>query len=265
MTEHATRVAVAERAARAGAQVALEKFRTALAVDTKANKTDVVTQADRDAQARVVEVVRDAFPGETVVGEEAGTADEVPPSGPAWVVDPVDGTNNFVRGNPAWCTSVAAVVDGETVGAANVAPALGDAYVADADGLRLDGDPVNASERTDPETCHVGLTLWWEFDDREAFAAACRGVVSRFGDLRRVGSAQLTLSMVAAGQLDGALGLVPVSPWDSLAGAFMVRRGGGRVTDAAGDRWEREADCFVAGPPPIHGDLRATAAEYFES
>ena len=112
MNDGADRVDVAERAAKAGAAIAEAAFRDDIAVETKSGKNDVVTQADRDAQAAVIEVIHDAFPGEPVVGEEGDELKEVPTAGPAWVVDPIDGTANFVRGIHTWGTSVATVLDG---------------------------------------------------------------------------------------------------------------------------------------------------------
>lgn len=259
MTDHEERVAVAERAARAGAAVAHERFRTDLAVETKDGKTDVVTQADRDAQARVVEVVRASFPEDAVVGEEEGELTDLPVTGPAWVVDPIDGTDNFVRGTRSWATSVAAVVDGETVAAANVLPALGDVYLAGPDEFTMNGEAASVSDRTDPETFAVVPTIWWDYDRRDEYAAACREVVERFGDLRRVGSAQAVLGMVASGQLEAAITNVRVNPWDSVAGVFMVRQAGGVVTDVHGDPWTPGCDGLVASSGTVHEEVLAAA------
>ncbi len=117
------RAEVALRAANAGAEIAAESFRADLEVEFKDGKTDVVTQADKDAQVAVVDVVRETFPDDPIVGEENDALKRVP-EGPAWIVDPIDGTNNYVAGSRAFGTAVAAVVDGEPVGAATVCPAL---------------------------------------------------------------------------------------------------------------------------------------------
>jgi len=253
------RAAVVESAARAGSRVAEEFYRTDIDVETKGGKTDVVTHADRDAQRRVIEVVRESFPEDAIVGEEEDELKEVPDSGAAWVIDPIDGTNNYVRDIPMWATSVAAVVDGEAVAAANIVPALGDAYVADDSGVRLNGETVSVSDSTDPETFAVAPTIWWEFADRDAYADVCRGVVENFGDMRRFGSAQVTLSMVAAGQLEATVTDVETNPWDTVAGVFMVRQAGGTVTDVHGDHWTPESEGLVASNGEAH-DLVVDAA-----
>lgn len=246
------RASVAERAARAGGEVALAAFREGIDVETKSGKTDVVTQADRDAQRRVIEVIRETHPEDAIVGEEEDELKAVPASGAAWVVDPIDGTNNFVRDLQVWATSVAAVRDGETLAAANVLPALGDAYVAGGDGATLNGDPVSVSPKTDPETFVVVPTIWWDFDDRDEYAAACRAIVDRFADMRRFGCAQAVLSMVASGQVEGAITNVTVNAWDSVAGVHLVRQAGGVVTDVHGDRWTPGADGLVASNGEAH-------------
>ncbi|GAA0644123.1 inositol monophosphatase [Salarchaeum japonicum] len=253
-----------ESAARAGARVADEFFRTDIEVETKDGKTDVVTHADRDAQREVIEVVRESFPEDAIVGEEEDELKEVPGRGPVWVIDPIDGTNNYVRDIPLWATSVAAVEDGEAVAAANVLPALGDTYVSNAEGVWVNGDPVSVSEEDDPEAFTVSPTVWWAFADRDEYAGICEGVVERFGDMRRFGSAQVTLSMVAASQLEATVTNVETHPWDTVAGVHMIRRAGGRVTDIEGDEWTPESTGLVASNDTRHEEVLAAARRAIE-
>lgn len=252
MDDLTRRAAVAERAARAGGDLALSRFRTDIEVETKDGKTDVVTQADRDAQSRVIEVIREEFPSDAIVGEEEDELKEVPDEGPAWVIDPIDGTSNFVRDVRIWATSVAAVIDGEPVAATNAMPAIEDYYVADDEETRLNGEPVRVSDRADPEVCTVSPTLWWDFDQREAFSDAVEAIVERFGDMRRFGCAQATLSMVSMGALDGALSDVRPHPWDSVAGVHLLRNAGGRATDIDGERWRHDSQGIVVSNGHVH-------------
>ena len=254
------RVAVAERAARAGADVAYRTYRTGIDVETKDGKTDVVTQSDRDAQRRVIEVIRESFPDDAIVGEEDDELKQVPESGSYWVIDPIDGTNNYVRDIPIWATSVAAVADGEAVAAANVMPALDDAFVSGPDGATLNGDPIAVSEASDPDVFTVAPTIWWDFDHRVEYGRACQAIVDRFGDMRRFGCAQAVLSMVAAGQLEGALTNVVCNPWDTVAGVHLIRQAGGIVTDVHGDPWEPHCEGLVASNGHQH-DLVLEAAQ----
>ncbi|WP_265111824.1 inositol monophosphatase family protein [Halosolutus halophilus] len=255
------RTEVAVRAASAGSEIAADAFRSGIAVETKDGKTDVVTQADRDAQTTVVEVLRERFPEDPIVGEEADALKQVPDTGPAWIVDPIDGTNNYVDGVRVFGTAVAAVVDGEPAAGASVFPALDDAYRVGPDGAFRNDDPLSVSDRTDPETATVCPTFWWDYDERDQYAAATRAIVTRFADMRRFGCAQLELAMVAAGALDGAVTNLVMNPWDSVAGVHMIREAGGTVTDLAGDRWRHDSTGLVASNGEIHDELLAVARE----
>ncbi|WP_276257549.1 inositol monophosphatase family protein [Haloglomus litoreum] len=255
------RARAADAAARAGAAVAAEAFRTDIAVEAKTNATDFVTEADRDAQAAVVTALRErGFEGPVVGEEEADeVVDAVPETGPAWVVDPIDGTNNFVRGVPVWTTSVAAVVDGAAVAGASAAPMLEDVFVADGTAAWLNDQPMAVSERTDPAEFAVAPTLWWGHDRRAEFAAACREIVERFDDLRRFGTVQYSLAAVAMGALEGAITNVRGAPWDTVAGAHLVERAGGTVTDIHGEPWRHDAQGLVASNGEAHDEVLAAA------
>jgi len=259
-----TRVEVAERAARAGAAVAADAFRTDLDVETKRGKNDLVTDADRRAQRRVVEVIERSRPDETVIGEEEGLGSTLPAEGTAWIVDPIDGTTNYVYGSPLWTTSVASVRDGRAVAAANVMRAYGDAYVAAPDGFTLNGEPATVSDRRDPGTLVIAPTMGWGRNDREGIASICGVLGDRFGDLRRFATGQTTLSMVAAGQLDGALTISGGDPWDRVGGVYMVEQAGGVVTDLRGDPWERDATGLVASNGVAHDELLDVVPEIRE-
>lgn len=253
------RAARSLRAAETGAAVAEGRFRTALTVETKTGKTDVVTQADRDAQTEVASAIREEYPNEPIVGEEGDEPKAVTEEGPAWIVDPIDGTNNYVRENPVWGTAVAAVVDGEPIGAATVLPALGDTYRSGPGGVFRDETPVTVSDREDPERCTVCPTMWWDHDERDQYAAATREIVERFDDMRRFGCAQAELAMVAAGALDGVLTNIVANPWDTVAGVHMIREAGGRVTDLDGDRWRHDSSGLVASNGVVHNEVLAAA------
>ena len=255
------RAQVALEAARAGGSVAGGRFRSDLEVETKGGKTDYVTQVDRDAQRAATEVLAEAFPDEVVVGEEDEEKTAVPASGPAWIVDPIDGTNNFVRGIRVFATAVAAVVDGDPVAAATVLPAIDDVYRVGPDGAYRNDEPITVSSRNDPETAAVCPTIWWNFDERERYTAACRGIVTRFGDLRRFGCAQAVLAMVADGQLDGTITDVVANPWDTVAGVALVRAAGGTVTDLQGEPWRHDSVGLVASNGAIHDEVLSAARE----
>ncbi|AGB16041.1 inositol monophosphatase/fructose-1,6-bisphosphatase family protein [Halovivax ruber XH-70] len=253
------RVDVAVDAASAGAAVAQNAFRSDLAVETKSSKTDVVTQADRDAQRAVIERIETAYPNERIVGEEDEQSGAIPDDGRAWIVDPIDGTANFVAGIPTFCTAVAAVDDGEAIAAALDFPVTGDQYVFDGTDAWLNDDELAVSDRADPHVCTVSPTLWWGRDRRDEYASACSEIVHRFADLRRVRCAQAELAMVASGAQDGTFANVSAHPWDTVAGVSLVRAAGGTVTDLDGNQWRHDSDGLVASNGEIHSELLEAA------
>jgi len=244
---------MAVEAARAGADLAMELFRTTLDVETKESATDYVTEADRGAQRRVVERVTEQYPDDAIVGEEGDQRSTLRPGETAWVIDPIDGTTNYVRGIPVWMTSVAAVEDGETVAAANVCPPLGIEYHAGTHGATCDGEAATVSDVDELASSLVGPTLRY---DRECTYAALLDAISPVvGDVRRFGSAQATLSFVADGRLDAAVGLLKAHPWDTVAGVHLIERAGGRVTDLDGEPWTPDSEGIVATNGEIHDAL----------
>lgn len=253
------------RAAESGGAVAAGAFREGIAVETKGEKPDVVTQADRDAQREAIATIRASFPDDPIVGEEDKERTEVPDSGPAWVVDPIDGTNNFVRGIHYWATSVAATLDGEAVAGASVCPAAGDTYLFDGDDAYRNGERLSVSDRSDPESFTVVPTVWWGFDRREEYARVCRGIVERFGDMRRFGSAQLELGLCAAGAIDAVLTNVRADPWDTMVGAALVEAAGGVVTDIDGNQWRHDSHGLIASNGEAHEKVLAAANESDEA
>jgi myo-inositol-1(or 4)-monophosphatase len=250
------RETMAIRAAREGAAVAADLFGASLDVETKTSATDYVTDADTRAQRRIVECIAERYPDDTVVGEEGDGRRRLRTGETAWVVDPVDGTTNYVHELPLWATSVAAVEDGRTVAAVNRLPALDAEYRAGTDGAVVDGAPVSVSDATDLERSVVVPTL--RYGRAHGVYGRLLDVLSRsVGDVRRLGSAQTTLSLVAAGRVDAAVGVVQAHPWDTVAGVHLVRQAGGTVTDLAGDRWTPRSEGLVASGGGIHDELLA--------
>jgi myo-inositol-1(or 4)-monophosphatase len=263
VTDAHRRVAVAERAARAGGAVARQAFRGDLTVETKTDKNDLVTESDRDAQRQVVSTLHGEFPNDAIVGEEdavpLGTPgdsveilSEVPESGDVWVVDPIDGTTNFSRGMRTWATAVAAVVDRRIVAGAVYLPAVEDVYAAGTETGARNGNALAVSDRTDPETfvaAPIGRFDRGSGDDLGAVSAA---IVDRLADVRRIGSMQATLAAVASGELDATFSTYSPYPWDSLAGIHLVRQAGGTVTGLDGEPWTFESDAVVASNGAAH-------------
>jgi myo-inositol-1(or 4)-monophosphatase len=131
---------------------------------------------------------------------------------------------------------------------------MDDEYLA-GEATRLNGAPVSVSDRTDPETFAVAVLGWGPHGNRDAYAALSDAVVRACGDMRRFGSMQSALAFVASGGLDAAVATRRPNPWDSVAGAHMVRAAGGVVTDLSGDRWRHDSQGLVASNGRDHERL----------
>jgi len=274
MTDVMRRATVAERAARAGGEAAREQFRETLAVETKADKNDLVTEADRGAQQAVLAAIHEEYPSETLVCEEEAVppglrsgdrtvelTKTVPDSGDGWIVDPIDGTSNYVRGIRFWATSVAAISDGHPIAGTTYMPSEGDIYAAGSEGATRNGSAIEVSDRADPETFAVGLLGWWPTRQSKTYASLFRAAAGAFGDLRRMGSMQGVLALVASGGLDAAFMPETPHPWDAVVGVHLIRQAGGTVTDIAGDPWRYDSQGLVVSNGQAHDLVVSTVAD----
>jgi myo-inositol-1(or 4)-monophosphatase len=240
----------ADRAARAGGEIVRAHFGSPPEVREKA-PGDWVTAADLASETTVREVL-ERETGLPVFGEEFG-GDRAET---CWLVDPLDGTANFVHGLEAVGVSVGLIVDGDpTVGVVH-APLLSRTYAArKGGGAFRDERRIHVSDRR-PEQAIVATGFPFRRKEllpvyEPAFAAA----LHRFEDIRRVGGASLDLCWTAEGVFDGYFEL-RLGPWDVAAGGLIVREAGGVVTDWSGDQsaWLTSGD-IVAGPPDVHAAL----------
>lgn len=204
------------------------------AVSTKSTPTDPVTVADTETEQLIRELLARERPGDTVLGEEEGGSDEIP-AGVRWVVDPIDGTVNFLYGVPAYAVSVAAQVDGVSLGGAVVDVARERTYwaaVGDGAWCQDRGEPSPRRLRVNPvddvSLALIATGFAYSEGRRRAQGAVLAGLLPKVRDLRRMGAAALDLCMVAAGAVDGHFehGL---SPWDWAAGALIAAEAGAVV------------------------------------
>jgi myo-inositol-1(or 4)-monophosphatase len=232
---------------------------------TKSSATDVVTEMDRRAESMLVDRILSQRPDDGIVGEEG--ADHVGETGVRWILDPIDGTVNFLYDLPTWAVSVAAEIDGVTVVGVVVAPALGETYVATAGGgARLHtGDEVRTLRVNDPvplASALVATGFGYTVERRRAQARVVRDVVPRVRDIRRGGACSIDLCHVAAGRLDGYYERGP-RVWDLAAGGLVAREAGARVAGLHG-RPAGESLIVAAGPTlfePLHDLLAALRAD----
>jgi len=253
MADTDERAAVAERAARAGARVANDRFRSDIDVETK-GEDDVVTEADRAAQRTRDRVDPRDVPGRRDRGRRGGRAQDGPRDGRR-VGDRPDRRHQQLRPrHPRLGTAVAAVVDGEPVAAATVAPALGDVYTADTDGAYRNGESMCVSDVSNPRRATVDPTLWWDFDSRDEYAAACEAIVRRFSDLRRFAPHRSCCRRSPRADWRGpsrTCGRTRGTP--SPACSWFGRPG--KATDIEGNRWRHDSTGLVVSNGNLHDEV----------
>jgi myo-inositol-1(or 4)-monophosphatase len=218
---------IASVTAREAAAVVADGYGRARAVARKSSPTDVVTQTDLQAEAAIRQLLAEATPGAGILGEEHGST--APGERLQWVIDPLDGTVNFLYGVPLFAISIAAAVDGEVVAGA-VLDVLRDELFSAClgGGARLDGEPVGVSGCAALPEALVVTGFSYHAEERALQGAAMHRVLSRARDVRCFGSAALELCWVASARAD-AYFQHGTEIWDRAAGALVAAEAGATV------------------------------------
>lgn len=237
--------ALAEEVAREAGALLLEgQLRSRSMVSTKTSTTDMVSEMDHASEALIVKRLLAARPDDGILGEEG--AERSGTSGVRWVVDPLDGTTNYLYGHPAWAVSIAAEVDGTAVAGSVVDPSHGEAFTAAAGaGAFLNGQPIRPSDADDLASALIATGFAYDSARRARQAAVLTHVLPRVRDIRRYGAASLDLCWVACGRQDGYYE-VGLQPWDVAAGAVIAAQSGAMV-------------CAVDGGPPSGPSIMTAA------
>lgn len=230
-TELRELLALASDLALQAGRIHAEGRRTTLTIETKSSPTDVVSQVDREAERLIVERLGTERPADGLLAEEGSLLDGS--SGVRWVVDPLDGTTNYVYGYPAYAASIAAEIDGRTAVGVVLDSSSGRLYRAVAGhGAVCDDRPIRAREQDDLSRALVATGFSYDAAQRERQGAATAAVLGRIRDIRRGGTAALDLCHVAAGEVD-AYWELDLSPWDYAAGTLIAREAGAAVEHVA--------------------------------
>jgi myo-inositol-1(or 4)-monophosphatase len=222
---------------------------------------DFVSRVDRAAEEEIVRILTAAHPEAVVLGEELSPGQETA-AGLAFIVDPLDGTTNFLHGYPEYAVSIAGSEEGELVAGAVLNAASGELFTATSGGgARLDGASITVSATADHARALVGTGFpFRRLEELGRYGRQFDLVARRTAGIRRAGSAALDLSDVACGRFD-AFWELSLSPWDVAAGLLLVREAGGVVTDLEGRPARPEFGGYVAGNPVMHDWLMQTLAE----
>jgi myo-inositol-1(or 4)-monophosphatase len=221
------------------------------ALASKSSPTDLLSEADLASERLIGERLARVRPRDGFLGEEGG--EQEGSSGLCWVVDPLDGTVNFLFGIPQWCVSVAVRDDRGPLAGAIFDPCRGELFSATRDASPLlDGEPIEGSSRVELSTAMLATGLAYEADVRGEQARVLERVVPRVRDIRRFGSAALDLAWTAAGRYDAYFER-SVKPWDIAAGTLLCERAGLIVLELP--EHERLPYGVLAAPPSLAGPL----------
>ena len=248
------------KAARAGGSVLLRNMHKLDALNVvEKQRMDYASEVDGLAEEAIVKELRKAGPEYAVLGEEGG---HQPARGGkkarlTWVIDPLDGTSNYLRGIPHWCVSIALVDNGEPLHGVVFDPLRNELFIASkGSGAVLEDKRIRVSERRDLE----GALLCTGFPPRERARArpqldCLNALLEQAEDVRRTGSAALDLAYVACGRFDGYFE-AGVQPWDIAAGVLLVREAGGRVCDFRGAALSRLDIAEARGRQIVAGNVK---------
>ncbi len=225
---------------------------------------DVVSVADRESEAVIRRAVLGAFPSDRFLGEETGLSG-VDEASPSWIVDPLDGTANFVRGFPHWAVSIARTrggLLGEIEAGVVWDPVKNDLFAAEAGaGAYRNGHRMRVPPRPDLRSAALATGFPFRQVHRiDTYLGIFRTLFLRVRSMRRAGSAALDLAYVGAGIFDGFFEF-GLSPWDTAAGALLVTEAGGLVSDFEGGGTWRTRGNVLAGTPGVHAALVAAMQE----
>ena len=248
-------VEIAIEAARAGARVLLRYWEQLNKddADLKA-RNDWVSDADRESEQVIVDAIRAHCPGDAFLGEESGRSANT--SARTWIIDPLDGTSNYLQHFPIWSVSIALRRDGETVAGVIYEPLRDLVFSAERGaGAFRNGQRMRVSTQAGVEGSFLATGFPFRAQEYvEPYVAIFTDVIRTSKGVRRAGSAALDLAYTAAGVFDGFFEM-HLAPWDVAAGALLVTEAGGVVTDfSGGQRWLERGN-IVGATPGVHEEL----------
>ena len=221
---------------------------------------DFVSEVDREAEQSIIRMLREAYPDHAILAEESGASGS---SDYQWIIDPLDGTTNFIHGFPQYAVAIALMHKGTVTQAVVYDPGRNDLFTASRGrGAFLNDQRMRVSKRTSLKSALIGTGLpFTELAHLDIYLAVMRDMIRQYAGFRRAGSAALDLAYVAAGRLDGfwEFGL---SPWDMAAGALLITEAGGLVGDLRGESDYLRTGNIVAGTPKVFVQLLKTLSPH---
>jgi myo-inositol-1(or 4)-monophosphatase len=247
-------------------RILMDRYERLERIDYKSAR-DVVTEADHESEALILDAIRARYPDDAILAEETGEhraiAGEAPTSGRGrvWIVDPLDGTVNYANGLPVFCVSIGLVTDGVPSVGVILDPTRDDLFAATVDGpATLGGEAIQASDKERLTDFVISMSL----NGRTATTRA-RNVRKAIRIPRSMGSAALALAYIANGRFDAFIQQGGLSAWDVAAAGLIAERGGATVTSMSGGPWfdlshSPKSIGILAAPTPHHATLLGLAS-----
>lgn len=245
----------ARKAARIAEQAAerLDKLEIELKADN-----DYVTQVDRALEKEIIYHLRKAYPDHAIRGEESGHHAGRGESEYEWLIDPIDGTTNFIHGIPHFAVSIACLRNGRLEHGVIVDPMKREEFTATrGKGAQLNGRRIRVSSRQGLTGALIGTGIpfnGFAFENMPAYLSCMEEIAGQTAGIRRPGSAALDLAYVAAGRFDG-FWEISLKPWDIAAGVLLIKEAGGLVSDLKGGESYMETGHITAGAPKVFRSL----------
>lgn len=226
-----------------------------LTVSRKAH-SDFVSEVDGAAEDAIIKILREAYPNHSILAEESGKSGHTGESEYQWIIDPLDGTTNFLHGFPTYGVSIALLHRGMLSQAVIYDPVSDELFTASrGSGAFLNDHRIRVSKRAQLGESLIGTGFpFRDFTHMEAYLAMFKDIIPRAAGIRRPGSAALDLAYVAAGRYDG-FWETGLAPWDMAAGCLLILEAGGMVSDLEGNGHYMHSGQVVAGNPKIFAQL----------
>lgn len=238
---------------------------------SRKSHNDFVSEVDHAAEDAIIKVLLDAYPNHSILAEESGARDGRGVGGQGgagkseyqWIIDPLDGTTNFLHGLPQYAVSIALMHKSVLTQAVVYDPSANELFTASRGrGAYLNDRRLRVSKRTQLADCLIGTGFpYRDFSHMDAYLGMFRDLAPKTSGIRRPGSAALDLAYIAAGRYDGfwELGL---APWDIAAGCLLITEAGGLVGDLEGNDTHMKSGHIVAGNPKIFGQMLQVIAPH---
>ncbi|HZF17796.1 MAG TPA: inositol monophosphatase family protein [Steroidobacteraceae bacterium] len=252
---------IAVKAARRAGDLIVKSLSRLDSLDVSSKgRNDFVTDIDRAAEQDIITTIHRMYPEHAILAEESGRSgrDEN-----LWIIDPLDGTTNFLHGNPVFAVSIAFERRGRLEHAVVYDPLRQEFFTASrGEGAQLEGRKIRVSKQKELEGSLIGTGFPYRANAKwlEPYIAMMRVVMTTAAGVRRPGSASLDLAYVAAGRLDG-FWEIGLAPWDTAAGTLIITEAGGLVTNLGGNEYTQGGN-IICGNPKVHAALVAALAPH---